>query len=134
LNGPFQNVQVINSFLKIILPERLNVVGAISSDEKFYFMKTYFLAAFILVFQFDDSFAQHVRARMEFPVGTSMRPVGAAPFRGAIWIGPEWRWQRGQYILVPGYWAKPNRRGSVWLPGSWSNTRRGFIWKPGRWR
>ncbi|MFN4892254.1 MAG: hypothetical protein ACK5G0_00640 [Bacteroidota bacterium] len=91
-----------------------------------------FLAGFICVQSVAT--AQHIRIRLDFPVGASVRPGGNGPFRGAVWIGPEWRWQRGQYVYVPGYWAKPKRRGAIWTPGYWNNTRRGYVWIPGRWR
>ena len=35
--------------------------------------------------------AQHIRVRLDFPGGASVRPLGNAPYRGAVWIGPEWR-------------------------------------------
>jgi len=97
-------------------------------------MKASILALASLFCLFTESTAQHIRVRLDFPAGAIVRPVGGSPFRGAIWIGPEWRWQRGRYVYVPGYWAKPNRRGSIWVPGYWNTTRRGHIWVPGRWR
>ena len=97
-------------------------------------MRTTLLLAFIIVGSFRVVQAQHIRVRLDFPVGSSVRPVGKAPFGGAVWIGPEWRWQQGQYVHIPGYWAKPGRFGARWVPGHWKQTRRGFIWVPGRWR
>jgi hypothetical protein len=78
--------------------------------------------------------SQHVRMGLSFPVGVSINPVGVAPFAGAIWIGPEWQWRGGNYVHVPGYWAKPLRNRTMWIPGQWKRTRRGFIWVSGRWR
>lgn len=78
--------------------------------------------------------AQRVNVRLNFPVGIRTGAPGASPFRGAIWVGPEWRWQRGTYVAVPGYWARPSRQHAVWVPGHWKYTRRGYIWIPGRWR
>jgi len=78
--------------------------------------------------------AQHVRVRLGFPAGVRIAAPGPAPFRSAIWIGPEWQWRNGRYMHVPGYWAKPRYGGAVWVPGHWQYTRRGYRWVPGRWR
>jgi hypothetical protein len=77
--------------------------------------------------------AQRVRARLDFPVNVTIGAPGPAPYSGAIWIGPEWRWERNQYVVVPGYWARPapHRRG--WVNGHWERGRRGYMWRPGRW-
>jgi len=78
--------------------------------------------------------AQRVQIRLDFPVGIAVRPAAPAPFRGAIWIGPEWRWQSGRYVAVPGYWSRPHRHRAVWIDGYWRHTRRGYVWVPGYWR
>ncbi len=78
--------------------------------------------------------AQHVRARLNFPAGVHTRAYGPSPFSGAIWIGPEWQWRGGQYVSVPGYWARPKHHRAVWIPGHWQNSRRGYKWVPGHWR
>lgn len=78
--------------------------------------------------------AQRVRVRLDFPVNISIGAPGPAPFRGAIWIGPEWRWERGRYVAVPGYWSRPYRHRAVWVDGYWRYSRRGYVWIPGRWR
>jgi hypothetical protein len=78
--------------------------------------------------------AQHVRVRLNFPVGVRIGAPGPSPYRGSVWIGPEWRWQSGQYVSVPGYWARPGRYNAVWVPGHWKYSRRGYRWVPGRWR
>jgi hypothetical protein len=77
--------------------------------------------------------AQHVRVRLNFPVGISIGAPGPAPYRGAIWIGPEWQWRGGRYEHVPGYWARPGRYNAVWIPGHWKYGRRGYRWVPGHW-
>ena len=96
-------------------------------------LKLFVLAA-LLAAGISNAAAQHVRVRLNFPVGVRIGAPGPAPFSGAVWIGPEWRWQRGQYVHVPGYWARPHRYGAVWVPGHWKYTRRGYVWVPGRWR
>ena len=78
--------------------------------------------------------AQHVKVRIGFPVGISVGAPGRAPFAGAIWIGPEWTWRNGNYVCVPGYWAKPRHHRAVWVSGHWQYTRRGYKWVPGHWR
>jgi hypothetical protein len=81
-----------------------------------------------------SSTAQRARVRMNFPVHISIGAPGPAPFYGAIWIGPEWRWHRGHYTCVPGYWARPQRHRAAWSGGYWKESRRGYVWVPGRWR
>ncbi|MFM7671689.1 MAG: hypothetical protein ACKO6Q_03720 [Bacteroidota bacterium] len=97
-------------------------------------MRKFILITMVAVCMASGLQAQHIRVRLDFPLGAADRHAGVAPFSGAVWIGPEWRWQHGQYVHVPGYWAKPKRFGARWVPGHWKHTRRGFIWVPGRWR
>lgn len=78
--------------------------------------------------------AQRVRVRIDFPSHVMVRPSAPAPFRGAVWIGPEWSWQRGRYVAVPGYWSRPVRYRAVWVNGYWDRGRRGYVWVPGHWR
>lgn len=88
---------------------------------------------FILAIAVSQSLpAQRVSVQLNFPVAVAVRPTGPPPFRGAIWIGPEWRWHRGHYVATPGYWARP--RHAAWAPGYWKHKRRGYVWVPGRWR
>jgi hypothetical protein len=70
--------------------------------------------------------AQHVRVRLNFPVGISIGAPGPAPYGGAVWIGPEWQWRGGRYVHVPGYWARPAHRGAIWVPGHWKHSRFGY--------
>ena len=98
-------------------------------------MKRVIIAILTFFFGFTVNLnAQHIRMRLDFPVGASIRPVSPAPFAGAVWVGPEWRWQGGRYVYVPGSWVKPRRPGAVWAPGRWKYNRRGYVWMPGRWR
>ena len=78
--------------------------------------------------------AQHVRVRLAFPVGINVVTPGPAPYSGAIWIGPEWRWRGRRYEFVSGYWAGPHRYKAVWVPGYWKYTRQGYRWVPGCWK
>jgi len=78
--------------------------------------------------------AQRVSVRLNFPTGVHVLAPGPAPYHGAVWIGPEWQWRAGRYVMVPGYWAKPRHPRAVWIPGHWKYSRRGYIWVPGRWR
>ena len=78
--------------------------------------------------------AQRVSVRLDFPVGIHMRATNPAPYRGAVWVGPEWRWDRGRYVAVPGYWARPQRHRAYWVQGHWQYFRHGYRWVPGHWR
>lgn len=95
--------------------------------------KAIVMLAFVLSLSYAAD-AQFVRVQIGFPARYSVRPSRPAPFHGAIWIGPEWRWQRGRYVAVPGYWARQHRHHAVWVPGYWMNSRHGYRWIPGYWR
>ena len=77
--------------------------------------------------------AQYVRRKPGFSVNVTMGAPGPPPYSGAIWIGPEWTWRGGQYVEVPGYWARPGRHRG-WVSGQWRNTHRGYSWRRGHWR
>lgn len=78
--------------------------------------------------------AQHVRVRPGFSIGISIGAPGPRPYSGAVWVGPEWQWRGGRYESVPGYWARPQRYGAIWVPGHWKRSFRGYKWVPGHWR
>lgn len=91
------------------------------------------LLFFTALFIFFQSNAQYVKVKLNFPSGVMHAPA-PAPFSGAIWIGPEWKWNKGVYVHVPGYWAKPkHHKRNRWIPGHWKYSRRGYIWVSGRW-
>ncbi len=96
--------------------------------------KTVCVIAVLFVVGISVSNAQHVSVRIGFPVGTRVVAPGPAPFSGAIWIGPEWRWRGNQYVVTDGYWARPRHARAVWVPGYWKQTRRGYKWVQGYWR
>jgi len=77
--------------------------------------------------------AQYVRRKPGFSVNVTVGAPGPPPYSGAIWIGPEWTWRGGQYVEVPGYWARPGRHRG-WVSGQWRNTHRGYSWRRGHWR
>jgi len=74
--------------------------------------------------------AQFVRAKPAFSIGVSVGAPGPAPYGGAIWVGPEYAWRGGTYVVVPGHWDRG--RGS-WHSGSWVPKRNGYHWKKGHW-
>jgi hypothetical protein len=90
------------------------------------------LTVLVMVFAMSTN-AQNVSVRINFPVGVRVSAPGPPPFRGAIWIGPEWQWRGGRYVVVPGYWAKPRGK-SMWAPGHWKKSKYGYVWVQGRWR
>ena len=60
--------------------------------------------------------------------------IGVAPGRGYLWIRGFWRWERADYVWVPGRWAGAERGHRRWASGHWAHTRRGWYWVEGRWR
>lgn len=60
--------------------------------------------------------------------------VGRAPSPYHVWIAPEYIWRGGRYVAIPGYWARPPRRGMQYHAGFWQPARGGgFLWVSGRW-
>jgi len=60
--------------------------------------------------------------------------VGRPPSPYHVWIAPEYVWRSGRYVAVPGYWARPPRRGMQYNAGFWQPARGGgFLWVSGRW-
>jgi hypothetical protein len=57
----------------------------------------------------------------------------APPFAGAIWIGPEYYWSGGRYVVRPGYWTRP-RSNYSYHPGYWNHNSHGHTWVRGGWR
>ncbi|HEV7781978.1 MAG TPA: hypothetical protein VGO58_11975 [Chitinophagaceae bacterium] len=97
-------------------------------------MKKIIVILVVLVTLVSSSQAQNVRVQLNFPVGISIGAPGPRPYTGAVWIGPEWQWRGGNYVHVPGYWARPNRHSAVWISGHWKYSRRGYRWVSGHWR
>jgi len=95
--------------------------------------KIVFVVVALLALSLLKADAQYVRRRPGFSVNVSVGAPGPAPYAGAIWIGPEWAWRGGQYVEVPGYWARPGRHRG-WVVGHWRSARRGYRWVPGHWR
>ena len=77
---------------------------------------------------------QVIRVQLAHPISSLTKANYRSSFRGSIWITPEWKWVNGTYISVPGYWAKPHRKGLVWVPGRWVSCRNEYRWTPGRWK
>ena len=71
--------------------------------------------------------------RPGFSIGISIGAPGPAPFPGAVWVGPEWVWQAGRYVEVPGYWGRPYHH-HPWVAGHWRYGPRGYNWVPGHWK
>ena len=92
------------------------------------------IIAIVLVTAISQSQAQHVKVRLNFPVGSNLGAPGHRHAAGTVWIGPEWQWRGGRYVSVPGYWARPKHHRAVWIPGHWQYSRRGYKWVPGHWR
>jgi len=105
-----------------------------SVQGKKYTMKKMLLVLAIVIGINSLANAQRVRVRLDFPVTVAVRPPGPPPFGGAIWIGPEWRWQQNRYVMVPGYWSRPRHHRAAWSGGYWRHSRRGYVWVPGHWR
>ncbi len=55
------------------------------------------------------------------------------PARGFVWISDSWRWERGRYVFVPGYWMRPPNRNARYIAGRWDRTRYGWVWMDGYW-
>ncbi len=110
---------------------RLNFLIFLASITQTCCMPKNIVFSIVFLFTFFISKAQYIKVRLDFPVRSeSVLPT----FRGAIWIGPEWKWHEKKYIYIPGRWVRNKRFGAKWIPGYWNNTHKGYIWIPGRWR
>ncbi len=72
-------------------------------------------------------------------IGVSVRPQAPhyrrppMPARGFVWIGESWRWHRGRYVFVPGYWMRPPSRHARYVQGRWERNRNRWVWLDGYW-
>lgn len=90
------------------------------------------LMATITVILFSSCAAQsRVYVAERHPAPVVMRP--APPFAGAIWVGPEYRWHRGQYVYVAPRYVTP-RHGHTWAQGYWKHHHGKQVWVKGHWR
>ncbi|MEJ0054356.1 MAG: hypothetical protein WDN75_01095 [Bacteroidota bacterium] len=60
-----------------------------------------------------------------------VRPV--APYAGAVWVEPGYRYRRGVPVYINGYYVRP-RPGRSYYPGEWRSGPRGYYYHRGRWR
>ena len=52
-----------------------------------------------------------------------------------VYVPGYYRWNRGRYVWVRGYWVRPPRYRNAWVPGYWNRQPRGgHIWVAGYWR
>ena len=77
----------------------------------------------------DDDY-RIVRQRPHVPYYNNPR----RPSTRHTWIPSEYRWHRGGYAYVPGYWMVPPRNGMRYVPGYWQPTRGGYVWISGFWQ
>jgi len=59
--------------------------------------------------------------------------VVASPGSGFVWVRGFWRWERREYVWVPGRWVRPERGFRTWVPGRWRHRRSGWYWVEGHW-
>ncbi|MBX3240279.1 MAG: YXWGXW repeat-containing protein [Chitinophagaceae bacterium] len=95
-------------------------------------MRTVFttLGAITLVLFLFSSCRAQSRVYVAARPATVMAPP--PPFRGAVWIGPEYQLHRGAYVYVPPRYVTP-RRGHVWVSGHWDHHRGKQVWVKGKW-
>jgi hypothetical protein len=60
--------------------------------------------------------------------------IGVAPGSGFVYVRGYWRYDRDDYVWVPGRWVAVERRYHEWVPGHWAHDRHGWYWVEGRWR
>ncbi len=56
------------------------------------------------------------------------------PGPGYAWVRGYWRWDRDDYVWMPGRWVVIERGYRGWAPGRWVHHRRGWYWVEGHWR
>ena len=68
------------------------------------------------------------------PPRDRVEAVIVSPGPGHVWMRGFWRWERRDYVWVPGHWAPVQRGYRRWTPGHWAHGRRGWYWIDGHWR
>jgi hypothetical protein len=58
---------------------------------------------------------------------------GPPPYTGAVWIAGHWKQKTGEWVWVPGQWARPPKPQALWIPGYWDPREGGWVWIPGHW-
>jgi len=59
--------------------------------------------------------------------------IVASPGPRYVWVRGFWRWERNDYVWVPGRWVIPERGFHKWVPGHWQHRRGGWFWVEGHW-
>ena len=72
----------------------------------------------------------YVRIRPTFPIVVRTEQ----PSYSHVWIEEDWEYRGGTYVYVGGHWATPPRQGYVRRSGHWKHNRRGNVWIHGSWR
>ena len=55
------------------------------------------------------------------------------PHPDAVWRSGHWTYKRGEWIWIPGHWAKRPKPHAHWIPGHWEPRGGGWIWIDGHW-
>jgi hypothetical protein len=71
---------------------------------------------------------------MRRPPAVRAEVIPVAPAAGYVWINGFWRWERGDYVWVPGRWARPASGHRTFVAGHWRHDRRGWYYVEGYWR
>ena len=59
--------------------------------------------------------------------------IAASPGPSYVWVRGFWRWQRQEYVWVPGRWVRPERGFHKWESGHWRHRHGGWYWVEGHW-
>jgi hypothetical protein len=51
---------------------------------------------------------------------------------GYVWVGGEYEWRHGRYILTPGHYVRAHR-GYRWQASNWRYEHGRYMRTPGRW-
>jgi hypothetical protein len=60
--------------------------------------------------------------------------VGVAPGPGFIWTNGYWDWRGGSWLWVGGRWMRPPRARAVWVGPEWRHERGNWTFHRGYWR
>jgi hypothetical protein len=60
--------------------------------------------------------------------------VGVAPGPGFVWTDGYWGYRGNNYYWNDGRWVRPPRRGAVWVRPEWRNERGRYRFHRGYWR
>ncbi len=126
-----------------IATHRLNPSGAVRALVRPWFVRTALLSAALTLLS--GCIVERPRARVYYaepaPIIVTQAPpsplyeqVPVAPGPDFVWIAGHWHWNGNRWVWNRGYYARPPRRGAVWVAPRFEAHEGGSVFIGGYWR